>query len=144
MAAISVTPAKVRRLEGSTVRRYKAGYAGAAPGDDVYVDGNGVLQKAGAASTAAVAQARGILSAIGVFGAISAAVGDMCEVVVHGPVTGFDSMTPGVAVFVDDTAGKMNETAPAAQGHFKFALGYTESDVTIFVQPQLIVPTANP
>jgi hypothetical protein len=143
MAAISVTPSKIRPLNGATIRRRPAG-AALNVGDAVYIDTNGKVQQAVANGTQAVVQARGIVVAVGIFGATAANTDDMVDIVVDGPVTGFSGMTPGGAVYVGTTAGKLDQTAPATTGQYKYVAGYAEDDTTIFVQGQMQVPAANP
>jgi len=140
MGDISSTAADVRPLGGAIVRRGTAGGT-LAPGQAVYLDGaNG--WKAADADAEASSQARGI-AVSGEDGASSMSDGDTIDIVTHGPVTGFASMTPGGAVFVSTTAGAMDQTAPAAAGDYPFAVGWAESAATIYVDPQTHVPTAN-
>lgn len=141
MADVTVTAANVRKLEGAVSRRGVAG-ATLTPGQFVYLDGtNG--WKLGDADALASAQARGIVVSDG-NGSVSFASGQTVDIVVHGPVAGFSSMTPGGAGFVSTTAGAMDQTAPATTGDYPFAVGYAESASIFFVAPQSHVPTVNP
>jgi hypothetical protein len=101
MADISVTSSRVRPLNGAIVRRFDAG-AALSVGDAVYVDSSGKVQKADADDQAqAQVQARGVVVAIGTEGRTTAAAGDPCDVVTHGPVElGTSGLTDGAAVYV--------------------------------------------
>lgn len=132
MAAITVTAADVRPLNGAVVRRYNAG-ATVTPGDAVYIASDGDVEEADADAEAST-MAIGIVIADGT-GAVSFAAGTRVDVVVFGPVTGFSSMTPGGNVYVSVTAGALDQTAPTASGDFVNAIGYAESASTIFVNP---------
>lgn len=109
MADITVTAVRVKPLPGAIIRDFVA--AGAInTGDLVYVDSAGKVQAADG-SAAGTANAIGICVSVGTFGATLAAAGDVCSVAVFGPVTGFESMTPGARHYVSDTTGKLSTTA---------------------------------
>lgn len=141
MADIAVTAVNVKPLNGAIIRRGVLG-AVATPGMLMYLDGANGWKPADADAVAS-AQGRGILISLP-GGGTSGAVGDAIDLVTHGPVTGFASMTIGGAIFASTTAGKMDQTAPAAGGDFPFAAGYAESAGVIYFDPQITVPTVNP
>lgn len=141
MADIVTVAAKVRPLTGAVVRRYAAS-ASLTVGQAVYVHTDGTI-KAADADAVASAQARGILVAVGIDGATSAASGDLCDVVVFGPVAvGVTGLTEGAVVYVSTTAGAMDQTASVTTGDFNYVVGWVEADDVIFVQPQMTVPAA--
>jgi hypothetical protein len=142
MAAFVGVAANVRPLHpAAVIRRYPA--AGVvAPGQLVYLKSDGNIELADADAVAS-AQAIGIVVSIGSNGAVASVAGDMCDVCVWGPVTGFASMTIGAVVYTSVTAGSMDQTVVAgSSGDFPFIIGYAESAATIFVSPQLAVPAA--
>lgn len=141
MAAISVTASTVRPLNGAIIRRYAAASTSVAVGKAVYVKSDGLIELADADDQTAC-QARGIVVAIGVTGKTTAAVNDMCDVVVHGAVEIASGLTDGAVVYVSTTAGSMDQTASATTGDFNYIIGYAESDTIIYVQPQMTIPSA--
>ena len=141
MADITLTAASIRPLNGAVVRRGLAG-ATLTPGQAVYLDGANGWKPADADAVAS-AQARGVVISDG-SGSVSFASGTNVDIVVFGPVTGFASMTPGAAVYVSVTAGAMDQTAPTAAGDYVFEVGWAESAATLFVDPQVKVPTVIP
>lgn len=141
MADVTVIPGNVEPLGGAQVRRGTAGGSGNV-GDAVYLNGSSGWQPADADFQAS-AQARGVAVGVGAEGKTAFAAGDPIDVVTEGPVEGFAGMTPGGAVFVSTTAGKVDQTAPAASGDFVFALGWAESPSVLYVHPQAHVPVAN-
>lgn len=143
MAAISITAADVRPLNGAIIRRLAAASTNVAVGKAVYIKSDGTIELADA-DAADTAQARGIVVACGTQGDTTAEVGEMCDVVTHGPVLiGTTGLTDGGAVFVSITAGSMDQTAVAvASGDFSYVIGFAESDSIVYVQPQMTVPTA--
>lgn len=143
MAAISVVAAQVSPLRGAIVRRYPAASVNVAVGKAVYVKDDGTIELADG-DDVAQSQARGIVVAIGVRGKTVAAVGDQCDVVTHGPVMLGDSvaMTEGAVVYVSPTAGAIDQTASATTGDFNYIIGYAESQKVLYVQPQMVIPTA--
>jgi hypothetical protein len=60
--------------------------------------------------------------------------GERVDVVTHGPVAGFSSLTPGGLVFVSDTAGGL-DTATGTKG---LVVGVAESASVVFVRPQIV------
>lgn len=142
MADISVTAASVHLPNENEVIKIR-GTLGAvsSPGQAMYLDGNNGWKPADA-DAAASGQARGILLSLP-NGATSGAVGDRCDIVCIGRISGFASMTPGAAIFVSLNAGAMTHTAPPDSADYPFAIGWAESASVIFVHPQITVPTAN-
>lgn len=131
MTALTVTAADVRPLAGATVRRFTAGGT-INIGDVVYIAADGDVEQTNGGAIGTT------LSAIGIAvstpdGGTSAAAGERVDVVVHGPVAGFSSLTPGAVGYVSDTAGKVD----TATGTKKFILGLAESDTVFFVRPQI-------
>jgi hypothetical protein len=135
MAAFVGVAADVRPLHpAAVIRRYPA--AGAiAPGQLVYLKSDGKIELADGDVEAAT-QAIGIVAGVGSNGAVAAAAGDMCDVCVFGPITGFASLTIGAIVYTSVTAGSMDQTASATTGDFNMVVGYAESASTIFVNIQ--------
>lgn len=143
MAAVTVTASLVCPLQGAVVRRYIAGGT-VSVGQAVYVAADGLVEAADA-DAADTAQARGIVVGVGVAGATSASDGQAVDVATHGAVVlGATALTPGAAVYISTTAGALDQTAPATSGKFKYVVGWAESAGVIYVQPQTLVPTANP
>ncbi len=143
MANVSVTAASVKiPNENEAIKiRGKMGAASIAPGAPVYLDGaNG--WKAGDADVMASSQGRGLLVSLP-NGSVSSSAGDSGDIVTLGRVTGFSGMTPGAAVFVSLDAGYLTQTAPADSGDFIFSIGWASDAETIYVQPQIVVPSAN-
>lgn len=141
MADISITAANVRPLKGAIIRRFKAGGT-VGVGQVVYVVSDGDVELADADLSEAAAQGRGIVVGVGVAGETSASVGQMVDVVTHGPVAlGTAGLTDGAVVYVSPTAGAMDQTKPATSGDYPFVIGWAEGDETLYVQPQVIVPT---
>lgn len=140
MADIAVTAASVRPLKGAITRRGVAGGA-LVPGEAVYLDGANGWKKADA-DDVAQAQARGVVISDGV-GSVAFVTGQTVDIVVYGPVTGYAAMTPGAVEHVSTTAGAIVEAKPATAGDFPFVIGWAESATTLFVAPQIIVPTVN-
>lgn len=141
MAVLSITAADVRPLNGSIIRRFKAG-AAVTVGQAVYVDANGKVQAADG-DDVDQAQARGIVVGVGIAGRTSAVADDQVDVVTHGPVyLGSVSMTPGGAVYVSPTAGSLDQTLSATTGDFNYILGFAEDDDTLYVQGEMTIPVA--
>jgi len=134
MAAITIVPLDVSVVEPSLRRPYPCGEV-VKVGEAVYLasDGTIMLADAGAAATA---QAIGICVAVGGYGAKVSVIGDMCDVVLHGGVTGFSGLTPGLEVFASATPGAMDETKPAgSSGDFIWIVGKVLAAGIIYVQP---------
>ncbi len=143
MAAITTVAAKVRPLTGAVIRRFPAGATTIVPGKPVYVDSTGKILLAENGDVVGKVQARGIVVAVGVNGAVAAAIGDMCDVVVFGPVeVGASGLTDGSVIYVGVVAGTLDQTATVVVGDFNFVVGFAESDNVIFVNPQVHIPTA--
>lgn len=143
MAVIAVDRSKVRPLNGAITRRIPAASTNVRVGDAVYFTSAGRCELADG-DDVAQSQARGVVTAIGTNGKTTAtAVGDMCDVVTHGPVElGVTGNTDGSPVYVSPTAGGLDQTASATTGDFNYIIGYMESDTVLYVQPQMIIPTA--
>lgn len=139
MAAIDVTPASIRPLNGAITRRGNAG-ASLNAGDAVYLDGSNGWKKADG-DDVAQAQARGIVVANG-NGQTAYVQGERVDIVVFGPVEGFSGMTPGAVGYVSTTAGALDHTKSATTGDFNFILGWAESDTIFFVFPENAIPVA--
>lgn len=122
---------KIRGVVGATIT----------PGQAVYLDGTNGWKPADGDALAS-SQGRGIALSDG-YGSVSFAVGQTIDIVCIGRVTGFSGMTPGGAVYGSLTAGALDQTAPPNSGDFIFALGWAESATTLFVYPQITVPTVN-
>jgi hypothetical protein len=142
MADIAVTALNVRPLNGAVIRRGTLKSADIAPGHAVYLDGANGWELADADADAS-SRARGIVVSLP-DGAVASVAKDKADICVFGPVEGYTAMTAGGVVFVSTTAGRMDQTAPAASGRYPFAIGWAESATAIFVNPQAIVPTVNP
>ncbi|HSW63419.1 MAG TPA: hypothetical protein VLH56_08925 [Dissulfurispiraceae bacterium] len=141
MADIPVVVASIRPLNNAVIRRGQAAEA-LTPGQAVYLDGANGWRPTDADFIAA-AQGRGVVISDSV-GSVAFAAGSRVDIVTYGPVTGFTGMTPGGAVFNSVNAGVMDQVAPALQGDFPYVMGYAESAVTIFVNPQVTIPVVNP
>lgn len=143
MAAITVTAADVRppNLTQTIIRRFTAGGT-VNVGDVVYVAADGDVEQADADAQAS-AQAIGIAVSVNGTTQTAAAAGDEVDVCVFGPLNWGASMTPGSVVYVSVTAGKGDHTAVAgASGDFSFVVGRALTATTIFVNPQVTVPSA--
>lgn len=142
MADLAVIPASVRPLNGAIVRRFVAGGT-VTVGQAVYVAADGTVQAATAAALGS-AQARGIAVAVGVAGKTSAGTGEAVDVVTHGPLAlGVTGLAQGAAVYLSPTAGKLDQSAPAASGDYPFVIGWAAADGVLYVQPQVQPPTVN-
>lgn len=142
MADIVISNGAVRPLNGAIIRRFTAG-ATVNVGDAVFVQTDGTV-KAADADSEADSQARGVVVAVGVAGATSATSGAAVDVVTHGPVAlGTSGLTEGGVIFVSTTAGKLDQTAPSANGDYPFIIGWAEADGVLYVAPQVIIPTVN-
>ncbi len=134
MAAITIVPLDVGKLEPAFSKPYPCGEV-IDVGEAVYLasDGTLMLADAGAALTA---QAIGVVVAVGGYGALTSVIGDMCDVVLSGGVTGFSGLTPGLEVFASATPGAMDETKPAgSSGDFVWSIGSVLGAGIIFIRP---------
>jgi len=132
MANITVVAASVRPLGGAVIRRAKATEA-LAFGDIVYVDSaTGAIPNVSktVGTNLDTAHAFGIVVS-GNLGGASVAIGEPCDVVVLGPVTGYTDLTAGGTVWVSDTAGRLAN----AVGTCSCILGVAESVTTVIVRP---------
>ena len=134
MAVITVTAANVRPLNGAIMRRGTAGASGNV-GDAVYLDGTNGWKPADA-DVEAASIARGVVVAVNAHvGATAYETGDRLDIVVFGPVAMGSGMTPGGAIFVSPTAGKIDQSASATQGDYNFRIGWAEAADIVFVSP---------
>ncbi|MCU0464181.1 MAG: hypothetical protein MUF38_06390 [Anaerolineae bacterium] len=143
MAAVDVTASNVRPLNGAIIRRYAAASTNVAVGKVVYVKNDGTIELADK-DAVGTSQARGIVVAIGVYGLTTVtAVGQPCDVVTHGPVElgNATDMTEGAPLYVADD-GNIDETPSATTGDFNYIIGFAEKTSVLYVQGQMIVPTA--
>lgn len=134
MAAITVTPRNIRPLlPALNVKSFNAGEA-VSVGDVVYIHTDGTIKLA-INTSAAAAQARGVIVSIGTYGAITAVIGEACGVQLHGEVElGPDVvLTPGAACFVSATAGKLDQTVSGTSGRFNYAFAYAKTATSIFI-----------
>jgi hypothetical protein len=136
MADITITATDVRPLPGAAVRRFDAGgtcYAGEA----VYIADDGDVERADADGSLSVI-AIGIVVADN-DGGTAFASGDRVDVVTHGPVTGYSSLTPGLPQYVSGTAGQMTQTpADLGAGTYEAIVGMAEAASIIYVNPDLV------
>jgi len=132
MADVTSTAADVRPLPGAIVRRYDAGDTVIA-GYAVYLASDGDVEAADADSGTYV-RAIGIAVA-GPDGKTTFAANDRLDVVTHGPVAGFSSLTPGGYLFSSTTAGALASAAATASSDYIWVIGYAEAATTVYVSP---------
>lgn len=121
--ALETVAELIKPLDGAIVRRYTAGSAITA-GMPVAMASDGYVDPAdGSDTTLSFALGMAIQSA--------AAAGDRIDVVVHGAMKVLTGATPGVLLFVSDTAGSIGTTA----GTKSTVLGVCESATVLFVKP---------
>lgn len=142
MANLTVTPADVRPLTGAITRKAICNEA-MNVGDAVYIDGSsGILPTVKLTAGAAVATSNlyGMVVAgdPAKMGATAIAVGDVVDVVVHGPVAGFSGATAGGFAWVSDTAGKFED----AVGTKSCIAGVLETPTVLFIRPAQAVRSA--
>lgn len=141
--AITFTPANVRPKDGyplHTRRRNVATGATITPGQPVYITSSATLDL-GDGDDVDQSQCRGVALSDS-NGQTSFSAGTRIDYVTHGPVGGFAGMTPGLPVYVSVTAGTYTHTKSATTGDFNYIIGYAEDATTLFVDPQIVVPTA--
>jgi hypothetical protein len=141
--AITFTAADVRPKDGSFYPPRRGNVATGAtvtPGQPVYINSSGDLDL-GDGDDVNQSQCRGVALSDG-FGSTSFAAGTRIDYVTYGPLSGFAGMTPGLPVYVSVTAGAYSHTASATTGDFNYIIGYAEDATTLFVNPQVVVPTA--
>jgi hypothetical protein len=140
---VTVTVGDVRPLEGAIVRRATATEA-LAFGDPVYVDSATGdvpnVSKADASAVDALLVCYGIVVAGNPAnpGATTIAAGDPCDVVTHGPVTGYSSMTPGANIWLSDTVGRLSTVV----GTKSCIIGIAETASTVYVNPVAVTKAA--
>lgn len=132
MAAISFTAADVRPLSGASVRRFDAGGT-IGIGSPVYIASDGDVEVADGSAVNTTLGTIGLAVATP-DGGTSVSTSERVDVVTHGPVAGFSSLTPGGLVFVSDTGGGL-DTASGTKG---LVIGLAESDTIVFVRPQIV------
>ena len=132
MSAITFTAADVRPLSGATVRRFDAGGT-IGIGSPVYIASDGDVEVADGSAVATTLGCLGLAVATP-DGGTSVSAGERVDVVTHGAVAGFSSLTPGSLVFVSDTGGGL-DTASGTKG---LVVGVAESATVVFVRPQIV------
>lgn len=144
MADVAPIPSQISPLEGAIVRRYFAAST-VIPGDLVYLDTAGKVARSDADALAS-AQAIGMVVAIGIMGYDTANANDPVDVCLWGPVWVGDTvaMTIPGRIYVSTTAGKFDQTAPAAAGDYPFIAGKAEAASIVFINPQVTIPVVNP
>ena len=143
MTAIAFTAANVSANEerGSVIDRYTTGEV-IGLGMAVYLDGSNVAWKAKSDSSAH-ANAIGIAAIADNFSAeTTIPTGGTVAVVVFGPVQGFTGLVSGEPVWVDSTAGQMNDTAPTG-GAYQYVVGHAIDANTILVDPGTTSPVSH-
>lgn len=119
------TPANIKPLQGSTVRRYTAGTTIAA-GEIVSLMADGYVDPADtAAMTGAIVVGIALQSVV---------VGDGVDVVIHGPVQCLLEATAAALYYASDTAGEPSATV----GTKDVLVGFAESATVLFVRPEFI------
>lgn len=129
---ISVTATDVRPLPGYQSVRIDAGgslYAGQA----VYIGSDGDVVAADADGSLS-AKVLGIVVADNDGGTLFTD-GDVVDVVYHGRVTGYASMTPGIPVYASTLAGQMQQAETFASGDYVTEVGLAVDATTILVRP---------
>ena len=129
---ISVTATDVRPLPGYQSVRIDAGgslYAGQA----VYIGSDGDVVAADADGSLS-AKVLGIVVADNDGGTLFTD-GDVVDVVYHGRVTGYASMTPGIPVYASTLAGQMQQAETFASGDYVTEVGFAVDATTILVRP---------
>lgn len=140
MAAITVTAANVRPLNGSIVRRYTAGGSGTV-GDLVYLASDGDVEITDADALAS-SQVLGVVVAVNANpGGTTFIAGDRLDVVTYGPIAWGTGMTPGGKVYNSVTAGAGDQTASSTSGDYPCIAGFAEAAAILFVMPQTTIPT---
>jgi hypothetical protein len=135
MADLTVTPADVRPLPGAISFRFTAGGT-VNVGDEVYIAADDDVEQTDA-SALATANGRGIVVSAP-NGKLVAAAGDAVDVVVFGPVAGFDSLTPDTAGYASETAGKIADAAPTTASSAVWPVGYAQTAEVFFVLPGFV------
>lgn len=115
---------RIRPLEGAIVRRVTVGTGGLTEGCLVVNGADGAVKADGAGAT--YKRVLGIALK-------AASAGDVCPVVVHGPVGGYTACTVGAAIY-PGTGGSVGAPTETASTN-KIAVGAAESATTVFVQP---------
>lgn len=148
MAAITVYPTEVRPLDAHLCIMVPLIAASAVTcGDAVYLDTAGKIAKADADALAS-SQAIGVVVGVGNQGYTIAAAGDMCDVVLSGPVFLGESVALTIGsdsrLYVSTTAGAMDQTLNVTAGDYPFQVGFPFTAQSVWVRPQVLIPTVNP
>ena len=122
--ARDTTPANIKPLEGSIIRRFTLGTTVAA-GELVSMQRDGFVDPTD--TTSAAMKVAGIAIQGGV-------VTDVIDVVVFGPVKAITGGTPGATLFGSNTAGEPAESAGSNVVH----AGWVEAATVAFVNPNLV------
>ena len=141
--AITFNSANVRPKDGYPLHTRRGNVATSAtvtPGHPVFINASADLDL-GDGDDVNQSQCRGVALSDGA-GSTSFAAGTRIDYVTHGPVSGFAGMTPGLPVYIDVAAGAYTHTKSATTGDFNYIIGYAEDATTLFVAPQIAVPTA--
>lgn len=135
----TATPTSIRPLTGAILRRATAA-AELTAGQAVYLAAAGALPTTNTAAD--TARARGIVVADG-YGNTTFANGSRVDLVIHGPVGGYASLTPGAPLYTAADPGTLTHTAPTAPGSYLWPLGYAETATVLIVQPGAGAAVAN-
>lgn len=139
--AITFTAANVRPCDGYPLHTRRGNTAAVlTPGQPFYINGSADLDLTDG-DDVDQSQGRGVILSDGA-GSTSFPIGTRVDYVTHGPVAGFAGMTPGKPVYASVTAGTYTHTASVVTGDFNYIIGYAESATVLFVNPQIVVPTA--
>jgi hypothetical protein len=127
MADLTVNAAKIRPLDGATVRKATLGGA-LGVGDWVKLQLDGTIIKQAGASDMAWGQ----VVALSNKGSSGVSGVDEASVVVFGPVAGYSGLNPGRLGYLSANAGKIADAGSKAAG-------YAESATVFFVMPGVSV-----
>jgi len=123
MTVIARTKADVRPLAGAIIRRGEAGGTIEA-GEAVYLNSTNGWKIADGSAAASLAGLVGVMVA-----PQDAADGDIIDICLSGPVTGYAAMDPGALHYVSDTDGEIDTAA----GTKTKIIGYAESATVLWV-----------
>ena len=143
MADITVAATDVRppNLIQTLTRRFALGGA-ANIGNIVYVAADGDVEQADASAVGS-AQGIGVIVAINGTQQTSGVAGDTVDVALFGPVVWGSGMTPGAVVYVSETAGAGDQTAPSGGANYPYVIGRALTATMLFVDPQNTVPAVS-
>ncbi len=117
------TAENIKPLKSAIIRRATLG-ATVAAGEAITLQSDGFWDPSDA--SAVQLQAR-----VAVQAGVS---GDEIDSITHGPIKSITGATIGGLIYLSDTAGEISHTA----GTKSTVLGYAESAVILFVQPQIV------